>query len=554
MTKMNDQNREQGLILIELLIAMAVFAIGVITIFVLFVNATKGVLISLDRTKENLLSNEVLEAAYSISKSDQDYLTPGKYEVGVNDNNEWVLIPKTGLMSYFLLTNNAQDSTIYKNKNNGIMQGVTFAEDRKEQPLAAARFNGTDSYIKTKYASSLQIEGPLTLSAWVLDTDLEVTSIPRTIAGKYDVSAEEGKKGGYMLYKEGDNYYFVISGQEGTASISAPSDNISWWEQVTGVFDPGVYDTGMTTLRLYVNGKEKASEETNITAVNKAPGIEFYIGNDASGSNPWQGRISDVRIYNRNLTANEISGLYGSYSVPYEKSLIVTDINELAGIWSFNEANGCTAHDNSGNNNHGLIKKCSQNQWAENRYKNGGRAFNFENNNYIEVTDSSTLQIKNEISISLWIKILEELPSGGMTILHKRATGPEDYSFALTYQGAEEKGYGWAVSTGKSGPLTQVKLPGAAIPDRWQHIIVTFDNTSTIRKMYIDNREINSQDLEEADFDNTGNNSNLFIGRNAAGGNNLSGVVIDDLRIYNKILEPAERQAIFLDRTNYYLE
>ena len=87
MAKINNQNREQGLILIELLTAMAVFAIGIITIFALFVNATKGVLISLDKTKANLLSEEKLEAAHSIFKDEKDYLTPGKYEVGVNKEN-----------------------------------------------------------------------------------------------------------------------------------------------------------------------------------------------------------------------------------------------------------------------------------------------------------------------------------------------------------------------------------------------------------------------------------------------------------------------------------
>ncbi len=139
-----------------------------------------------------------------------------------------------------------------------------------------------------------------------------------------------------------------------------------------------------------------------------------------------------------------------------------------------------------------------------------------------------------------------ELPDQDMTILHKRAACTEDYSFSLVYQGAE-KGYGWAVSAGAPDQLNQVKLPGAAIPDKWQQIVVTFDGTD--KKIYVDNREIDLEDLEEADFDNTGSNSNLFIGQN-----NLSEVVIDDLRIYNKILNPTERQAIFLETANYYLE
>lgn len=541
MKKTGSKKREVGLILIELLMAMAIFAISVITIFSLFISATQGVIIGLEKTRGSFLSTEALEAAFSISKNDQDYLTPGKYEVGVNRNDQWILIPKNGLMGHFLLSNNAQDSSIYK--NHGIIQQVNFFEDRKGQPLAAAMFKGiNDSYIKTKYAFSLQIEGPLTLAAWVLDTGTGGET--RTIAGKYNISTE---KGGYTLYKQGNSYYFKISGPGGTASVSAPSRGS--WEHVVGVYDPGDQ-----TIRLYVNGQATEPTMTSVSSINKVPEAEFFIGNDASGLNPWYGRISDVRVYKRSLTANEIDGLYDSYSAPYKKSLVVSDANteSLAGIWSFNEGEGCVIHDNSGNNNHGLIKKCSQSQWVENREKKAGRAYYFEseNFNYIETTDSSSLQIKEVISISLWLKTPEELPEENRTILHKRAVSYEDFSFTLTYLGAE-KGYGWAISKGPAEQPNKAISTGAAIPKRWQHIVVTFDGIN--KKMYINNREIY---LEEGDlkFDNVGTNSNLFIGQNAADQENLIDFAIDDLRIYNKVLDSSEIQTIFLGKTNYYLE
>ena len=519
--------------------AMAIFAIGIVTIFTLFISATQGVTIGLEKTRGLFLSNEALEAATSISKKDPDYLTPGKYEVGVNDNNQWVLIPKTGLMGHFLLSNNAQDSSIYK--NHGIMQQVSFFEDRKGQPLAAARFNGNGSYIKTEYAFSLQIESPLTLSAWVMDTGVE--EISRTIASK----------GTYKLSKEGNEYSFTIFGSQGIDdSISVESDYLPW-EHVIGVYDPGG-----PTLRLYVNGKEKtAPKGTFITSINNVPETEFFIGAEPDQSNFWHGLISDVRVYNRSLTANEIDGLYGSYSVQYEKILKVSDIDieKLAGIWSFNEGEGCTVHDNSGNNNHGLIKYCSLTQWVENREGKTGRSYYFENENYnyIEIADSSTLQIKNEISISLWIKMPEELSGQDMTIFHKRAAGFEDFSFTLTYHGAEE-GYGWAISTGVPDLLNEATSTGTAIPNRWQHIVVTFDGTT--REMYIDNREIETtDDPEQPSINNPGTDSHFFIGQNdVTGQDRLAEASIDDLRIYNKILTPAEIQTIFLGNTNYYLE
>jgi type II secretory pathway pseudopilin PulG len=538
MTKLNYKNRERGLILIELLTAVAIFAIEIVVIFALFVNATQGVIVGLEKTRGILLSNESLEAAYAISKKDPDYLTPGKYEVGANNNNQWALIPKTGLMGHFLLANNVKDSSIYKNK--GLMHKVTFAEDRKDQPLAAARFNGTDSYIKTELAFSLQIEGPLTLAAWVLDTGMGEGR--RTIASK----------GVYKLYKEDSNYYFAISGGEKSDVIEASSEGLGWWEHIVGVYDPGG-----PTLHLYVNGKEKASKPTNITSIKIIPEIEFFIGAEPDLSNFWEGRISDVRVYNRALTSNEIAGLYNSYSVPYQKSLVVSDSvfeqdektkiwklndKELVGIWNFNEGEGCTANDNSQNNNHGIVRNCSPTQWVENRQEKLARAFKFDGNNYIEIANSSTLQVKDKISISLWLKI-ETLPEQDMTILQKKAAGSDDFSFALVYKSVE-KGFGWAASVGMPEEFNQVKIAaGSVIPNKWQNIIVTFDGVN--KKIYIDGQEISN--LSETTLKNTGSNSNLFLGQNAQ-------ATIDDLRIYQKILEPKEIKAIFLEKTSYYLE
>lgn len=532
MNQPGNKKEERGLILIELLLAMAIFAVSMVAILGLFINATQGVIIGLEKDRGILLSNEALEAALAISRYDQDYLTPGKYEVGVNLKNQWTLIPKGGLISHYLLANNASDITV--NRNHGIASRVIFREDRKGQPLAAAVFNGENSYIKTEYALSLQIEGPLTLSAWVEYLPPETAA--RTVAGRQNA---------YILYKENDSYFFKVYGSNRTASVSARSDGLPW-EHIAGVYDPGG-----PTLRLYVNGKEKASEEINITSLNKSPGEEFFIGAKSGMTDVWQGRISDVRVYQRALISQEIAGLHNSYSVPYEKNLVVSDLDKLAGTWNFNEGEGCTIHDNSGHNNHAMVKECSLGQWTENRHEKTGRAFSFENNNYLEIADSQALQLKNQMLISLWIRMPEELPEENMTIFHKRATGPEDYSFSLIYLSAEgQKGWGWAAAKGRPEEFSQILFSETIITERWQHIMVSFDGTT--KKMYVDNKEATV--LEQLIVNNRGDNARLFIGRNPSGQKPLSGAAIDDLRIYREIPGPAEKQAIFLGKTNYFLE
>ncbi len=537
MTKdfIKTDNLQKGFILVELLAAMAIFAIGAMTIFALFVNATRGTIFSLNRTAAVFSSIETMEAADSIASGDKDDLTPGKYEVGINTANQWVLIPRAGLVGHFLLSNDAVDSSGYG--NDGIMNRVSFDLDRKNQRYNAGRFNGVNSRIQTEYAFSLQVSGPLTISAWVLGTG----GGQRYIAGKYNT--DEGR-GGYLLSRTDSSYNFQIAGPEGQDNISAVGDNLPW-EHVVGIYDPG-----KPSLSLYINGELKESKTTNISSIDRVPDIEFFIGTDASKKNVWEGLISDVRVYNRALTSKEISGLYGNYSNRYNKQLVVADPGQgLVGYWNFNEGERCVVNDNSGNNNHGTLEpECDalSPSWSEDRYGKQSRSLGFDGvNDFINVADNSSLQIENEISVSAWVKLPDPLPDNSGVILYKRAAGTGDYSFALLFN-KDDNGYGWAVSPGSPENLDYIRSTSTAIAGEWQYITATFDGTD--RKIYVDNSRID--DVVVSAMAN-GGDSNLYIGQGATGGSKYKGT-IDDVRIYNHALSESEILSSYLGDINYY--
>ena len=529
---------EKGLILIELLTAIAIFSIGIMTIFALFVNATKGAIASLDRTAALFTSLEATEAAYSIANSNNYDLFPGEYEVGINSDSQWVLIPRTGLMGHFLLSNNAIDSS--NNQNNGVMNNMSFGINRKNQRYSAARFNGSNSYIQTQYAFSLQITGPLTISAWVSGTGQGT----RYIAGKYNMNQA---RGGYVLSKADSYYNFQIGGPEAQDSISGASDNLPW-EHIVGVYDPG-----KPSIHLYINGKLKGSKTTNISSINRVPDIEFFIGTDASKANVWQGLISDVRIYNRTLTSNEISGLYNKYSNKYDQYLVVKDIDEgLMGNWNFNEKETCIAHDNSGNNNHGILRpECDilSPSWTQDKYGKQDQALEFDGvNDFINVPDHSSLQIQNQISICAWVKIPDPVPDNSGIILHKRASNTQDYSFALIYN-KDNNGYDWAVCSGALENLASIQSVNTVMPGKWQYIVAVFDGIN--KKLYIDNSKIDNTTVST--LDNSGVDSNFYIGQQADGNNKYKGI-IDNVRIYNHALSESEIMSLFLENINYYTQ
>ena len=92
-------------------------------------------------------------------------------------------------------------------------------------------------------------------------------------------------------------------GRAGGGALDAPVVNDTTYH-IVGTWD-GVTDDG----QLYVDGQLDSSTETDYN--NTATGTLVFF--DRSGtSDPWDGELYDVRIYNRVLSAAEILTLYNS--------------------------------------------------------------------------------------------------------------------------------------------------------------------------------------------------------------------------------------------------
>lgn len=532
----NKKEVLKGFVLLELLIALAVFSIGIVTIFNLIFQATKGPYLSVELTNAYFVNQENFTALKTLLK---EKINPGVYKAGINEEKKWTLFPQRGLGAHFILAGDSKDWGPYQIKT--IKNKISFTFNQKGQRLGAAKFNGQDSYIKTKDAFSLKKGGPLTISLWIKKIGSQ-----GPIAGRYDLS--QGK-GSFLLIQEGNFYRFLIQGPQGEDFISATSTFLPW-ENLVAVYDPGG-----PFLKIYLNGKLKNSKETFITSLNFLGEIEFFIGTDSSLSSFFEGAISDLRVYNRALTSEEVSALYGSYSAKREKYLMIKEIEkEPRGIWNFYEGEGCILHDESKNSNHGILKPdCPASStsplWKEDRKGNQKSSLFFNQNSFVLIKDHPSLQLKDEISLSLWVKFAQPLSEiSTTTILQKRAKTSEDFSFALFYS-PNKKGYGFGISRGRPENLEAVFSKDTAIAGKWQHILVSFDGEN--RKIYIDNREITS--LETGFWENSGGDSHLYLGQSSQGNQRLKGY-LDELRIFDKILSFSERKALFLGKRIYFLE
>lgn len=123
----------------------------------------------------------------------------------------------------------------------------------------------------------------------------------------------------YFSFYNADRFYFsnYISDVQQTIQTSAILSQNTWYQ---GVFTTS-YSAPNTTMKIYVNGVESASQAYSGTQNNF--GYGFMIGDGNNGANaswyPFKGRIGNVKVYNRTLSATEIlqnfNAMRGRYGI-----------------------------------------------------------------------------------------------------------------------------------------------------------------------------------------------------------------------------------------------
>lgn len=224
-----------------------------------------------------------------------------------------IVVAPLGLVAYYPFDGNADDKS--GNNNLGIVNGATLAHDRNNNPNSAYSFDGVDDYIDIGNPTVLQIGGEITLSAWVNYNEFDSFSgiISKGLMyngtewqGAYALGvAQNNKKAFFEVKTELSNRRFI-------RSDFVLSTNI--WYFIAGTFTPG------DALRIYVDGQLEGvlnvvdSQIFHTTTWNNN---DIRIGDSQQSLiHPTRfpgflnGRIDDVRIYNRALSEKEIVDIF----------------------------------------------------------------------------------------------------------------------------------------------------------------------------------------------------------------------------------------------------
>lgn len=210
-----------------------------------------------------------------------------------------------GLIAYFPFNGNAADESA--NSNDGTVNGASLTTDRYDVADRAYNFNGSSDYIDCGDDNSLHIAGAIRMTVWVAIDD---TSNDHQILGKGQSLGGPGNFG-YALgfYSINKKIYFDTydgsSTRDGLASDVTINDN-SWY------FIAATWDgtTSPNTKKIYIDGALAGQQTSTISELGIAS-TNFEIGvgpND--GLSYFDGKIDDIRVYNRALSEDEIQIIY----------------------------------------------------------------------------------------------------------------------------------------------------------------------------------------------------------------------------------------------------
>ncbi len=191
-------------------------------------------------------------------------------------------------------------------ENHGKLHGPEWVSSGSGHAL---RFDGEDDYVDCGNDASLDIRGPVTLSAWVCP--MSASAREPGIVGKYFESYA-------LTYYRGGCWWYISSGGN---NASAPLSKTGLWHHVAGTFDG-------ETMTLYVNGHEAAKKKSKTAGVN--PGKNFLMARivpdpeaaDAAGQarGHFDGLLDEVKVYNRALSLQEVIGEYNRQAEQKEQT------------------------------------------------------------------------------------------------------------------------------------------------------------------------------------------------------------------------------------------
>ncbi|OHA42431.1 MAG: hypothetical protein A3H68_00475 [Candidatus Taylorbacteria bacterium RIFCSPLOWO2_02_FULL_46_40] len=427
--------------------------------------------------------------------------------------------------------------------NNGYMSGFTSTSTAVTPGKIgqALKFDGVNDYVRAGDIGVDENQSSLTVSFWA-----KVNSLTR---GEYLVSRYGSGPDLWYFGHEVDNdiafyTYTAITSTSGYMANGFSATNV--WHHIVGVYD-GV------RVRIYVNGVLGTKNQGSLTGnTNTGVTAPLVIGTFTTATGFASGSLDDVRIYNRALSASEISQLYNATKgskVEVSNAGGNNLQNGLVGWWTFDgkdtpwtSATAATAIDKSGNGKTGTLTNMSRT--TATTPGKIGQALKFDGvNDYINLGSTNNYITRTiPFSISFWLNLRGYTANNNKGLAIFKTTEGSPYEIFVSNNASYSP-----ISFG-SQDGTYIRLHpstdfGSTLDSKWNYITITFDgvdsSAATSFKIFV-NGDIKTLTTSLAYAPQT---NQTFLGGLSTSA--VAKMFLDDVRIYNRALSATEIRQLY---------
>jgi len=473
---------------------------------------------------------------------------PGKQNVTLNPPNL-----NQGLVLHLTFDGKDMLRNVKDTSGNGNTGDLIAAATSSQQTPGifgqGLKLNGTSQYVSTTKNAGFTNTTPFSASIWFKKSTasggLELLLTTGINSSPFD--------GIWLGLGDGAStcdttaFEFIITSSAGTTEriCSATDYTTTQWYLLTVTYDGSQTIAGM---KMYLNGTQITTTGPSDTGFGAFTDRPWYIGvvpDPASGF--FGGIIDDARVYNRVLSAAEITQLYiQGIGTRQDVTLNPPNLNKnLVDHWTFDGKDMIkNVKDISGGNNGDLIAAATSSQQILGQI---GQALSFDGSTqYVDTSNISAADNQSNFTVSAWFKmnasqtghcfdtIASKIGSGGIGSGKGWTVYVADNNIACGSNAG--KVYGQIAQDG-SNYIQESSAPAVKI-GTWHHVVMVVQGGGAgTLKVYVDNGPPNSGSL-------TGTVSSFNTTDNVRIGNDYDSALfngsIDDVRIYNRVLSPAE--------------
>jgi len=209
-------------------------------------------------------------------------------------------------------------------------------------------------------------------------------------------------------------------------------------------------------------------------------------------------------------------------------------IDGVVGAWHFDEGSGNITHDTSGEGNDGTLYDGNTTnddgntppQWVDGKF---GKALEFDGeDDYVEVPDSESLDVTDEITVAVWLYL-----NGTADIRYVVGKSTDEWVLYFPLDSSTPAVYMEDVSPTRLDAKTSLNL------NRWYHIVFTYDKDAGTnnRKIYINGVLDNQNNATGALGVST---EPFLVGAYDTSPRYIFNGTIDEVHIYNRALSEEE--------------